>query len=98
MLPERADIKPAEPAATVCPMDDRPVTPVLTSLEALAGATPEIADGFLIAAVYIRSIRTGRSPRDVLDALWKSMPHESAWPGLRDALVASLSEDDEGGP
>lgn len=74
-------------------MDESTADPVLTSLAALAPVEAEVADGFLIAAVYLRAMRTDRSPRDVLDALWKSMPAGDAWPGLRDALAELLLDE-----
>jgi hypothetical protein len=68
---------------------------VIRSLEALMEAETEVADGFLIAACYTRAIREGRTPRDVLDALWKALPGDDAWPGLRDALVGVIAPDDD---
>lgn len=72
-------------------------TAVLRTLEALMDAEPEIAEGFLMAAIYCRAIRTETPPRDVLDAMWKAMPSSDAWPAFRGALESMLEQDDEPG-
>lgn len=67
-------------------------TAVLKTLEALMDAEPDVAEGFLMAAVYCRALRTDQGPRDVIDALWKAMPSSEAWPGMRHALESMLEE------
>lgn len=70
---------------------------VLKTFEALMGADDaEISDAFLMAALYSSAIRSDRAPRDVLDAVWKSMPSTESWPALRVALLSML-EDETGG-
>lgn len=65
---------------------------VLGSLTALMDAEPEVAVGFLMAAVYCQALRTGNNPRDIADALWKALPDSTTWPGFRAALVATLEQ------
>lgn len=69
---------------------DEAATVVTSTFEALMGAEPEVAQGFLIAATYVRAILTGDSPQGVLDALFTAMPDAETWPSLRDALLAAL--------
>lgn len=72
-----------------CPLMEE-ATAVIQSLEALLGAEPEVAEGFLLASVYVRALRTGDSPQTICENLFKSVPSERAWPALRDGLLAAL--------
>lgn len=44
----------------------------------------------LLAAVFAEALRTDRSPRGVLDALWSSLPACDAWRGGVGEAVAEL--------
>lgn len=66
---------------------------VLRSLEALQEAEPEVVEGFLLAALYLRAMRTGESPRSIADSLFKALPNNAAWPPLREGLLAALDDD-----
>lgn len=52
-----------------------------------------VADCFLVAAVYARAIRTERSPQDVVEALFKTVPDADSWPAFRDMLLVALEEE-----
>lgn len=63
---------------------------VIQSLGALMGEEPEVGQGFLLASVYARALRTGQTPRNVLEDLWKVMPGSETWPQFRAALLQVL--------
>jgi hypothetical protein len=65
---------------------------LIQTLVALMDAESEVADNFLMAAIYCRALREERSPRDIADALWKALPSAQGWPGLRIALEAVMAE------
>lgn len=69
-----------------------PADAVINSLGALMDAEPDVADGFLMAAVYCRAIRSGEAPRDIAESLYKALPNSDVWPQLRDSLVEVLGE------
>lgn len=60
---------------------------VLSTFAALADAEDEVANGFLLAAIYTLAIRSDTSPRDVLDSMFKALPTDALWPPMRDALL-----------
>lgn len=64
-------------------------TPVIRSFEALINEESEVADAFLLAAVYARSVQQDISPREVVDSLFRAMPSTESWPALRSALIAA---------
>lgn len=66
------------------------VSPAIRALEALIGADDETAEGFLLASVYCRALRTGEAPRSIVEGLFKAVPSTEAWPPLRDGLLAAL--------
>lgn len=68
-------------------------TPVIRTFEALINEGPEVADAFLLAAVYSRAIQQDISPRDVVDSLFKAMPSSQSWPPLRSALLTAVEDD-----
>src|SRR3954468_23992065 len=63
---------------------------VIETFRALHGEDAELAEGFLMAALYAVAVARDQSPREVLDTLWKSLPGGEAWPPLREALLACL--------
>lgn len=67
---------------------------VLRTVSALLDAEPEVAESFLMAAVYVRAIRSGEAPRSVVEQLFRAMPSDESWPALRVALEGI---DDGGG-
>lgn len=52
----------------------------------------EVADKFLMAAVYVRAIRTDQTPQEIVEALFKSVPDSETWPAFREALLVALEE------
>lgn len=68
--------------------------PVIRSFEALMAAEPEVADAFLLAAVYASALRGDTTPREVVDRLFKAMPSTEAWGALKSALLSILDDDD----
>lgn len=67
---------------------------LLNTAAALLRQDDAVAESFLLAAVYVRAIKTDETPRNIVDALFKALPSSESWPPLRDALLAVL--DDEG--
>lgn len=61
-------------------------------MRALFENDPDVADAFLIAAVYCSAIRKDESPRTIADSLFQALPATGDWPGLRDAILLSLQE------
>lgn len=51
------------------------------------------AEAFLLASVYATAIAKDETPRDIADSLFKSLPHDTAWPEQRRALLATLDPD-----
>lgn len=57
------------------------------------GAEPEVADAFLLAAVYVAALRGETSPREVVDRLFKAMPSTESWSALKASLLSILDDD-----
>lgn len=50
----------------------------------------EVAEGFLLAAIYATSIHTEKSPQAIVEDLFKLLPNGSVWRSQRRALLEAI--------